>query len=68
MLGKRDGEGEVRPSLEEVQGYSFDDLAKGLASRTISRRQALWFVGAAGLGGLLSTAFSAVAEAKKKKK
>ena len=56
MLRKRDENGEVRPSQEEMmEEYSFDELARGLASGTISRRKALKLVGSAILGaGVLS--------------
>jgi hypothetical protein len=44
--------------------YYFDDLAKGLAAGTISRRQALKWVGAGILGAVLATAgFNEPAEA-----
>ena len=56
-MGKRDEKGEVRPSQEEItEEYSFDELARGLASGTISRRKALKLVGSAILGAGLLTA------------
>jgi hypothetical protein len=64
---------EVRPPWKEAsKEHSLDDLARGLASGTISRRKALWLLGA----GLLSSTplmmlFSENAEARrhgKKKK
>ena len=36
-----------------TEEYSFDELARGLASGTLSRRRALKLVGAAFLGGAL---------------
>ena len=51
MLGKRDENGEVRPSWEEPEEeHFFDDLASGLASGTIPRGRALKLLGAALLG------------------
>jgi hypothetical protein len=43
----------VRSSPESTVEYSFDDLARGLASGTISRRKALKWMGGAFLGGVL---------------
>lgn len=55
MFGKRDENGEVGPSREELtEERSFDELTRGLASGTISRGRALKLVGAAFLGGALS--------------
>ncbi len=54
-------------SLEEweelAEGYSFDELARGLASGTISRGQALKLVGAGILGGALITLWPNEAQA-----
>lgn len=51
--GKRGDDGEERtPLLEEK--YSFDDLAKGVASGAVSRGRALRLAGAAILGSALS--------------
>ena len=54
---RRDENREAHPSREasEVE-YSFDELARGLASGTISRRKALKLVGAAVLGAGVLTA------------
>jgi|SRR5215208_1127579 len=43
----------VPSSVESTVEYSFDDLARGLASGTISRRKALKWLGGAFLGGVL---------------
>jgi hypothetical protein len=40
---------------EEANGWSFDELAKGLASGTMTRRKALRLVGAAVVGGTLAS-------------
>ena len=64
-MRKRDENGEVRPSWEEMtEEYSFDELARGLASGTISRRKALKLVGSAILGaGVLAAIPARPAEA-----
>lgn len=64
LFGKREDEnGEVHVPLL-AERHSFDDLAKGVASGTITRGRALKLAGAAILGGgLLSTFFSQEAEA-----
>jgi hypothetical protein len=52
-----------------TEGHSFDGLAKGLASRGISRGRMLTMVGTAITSGLLGTlAFPNESEAKKRKK
>jgi hypothetical protein len=51
-----------------TERHSFDELAKGLASATISRRRVLTLAGAALLGGVLTPLFPGVAEARKKHK
>jgi hypothetical protein len=38
-----------------TRGHSFDELAKGLASGSVSRRQALRLMGGALLGGMLAS-------------
>lgn len=48
--------------------YAFDELARGWASGTISRGQALKLAGAAFLGGLLSTTFPGIAQARKRRR
>jgi hypothetical protein len=48
---------------DETEEYSFDALAKGLASGTISRRKALKLAGAAILGGGVLALFPQPAEA-----
>ena len=54
---KRDENREVRPSWEETtEEYSFDKLARRLASGTISRRQALKWMGAGIVGAAVATA------------
>ena len=56
-MRKRDENGEVRPSWEEMtEEYSFDELARGLASGTITRRQALKWMGAGIVGAAAATA------------
>lgn len=68
-LGKRDKSEEVRPSLDEVEEeHSFDDLARGLASSSVSRGKALKLAGAALLGSAAVPFLAGTAEAKKKKK
>jgi hypothetical protein len=39
----------------QPRDHSFDELAKGLANRSLSRRYALKWVGAAVMGGLLAS-------------
>jgi hypothetical protein len=52
-----------------TEGHSFDELAKGIANRDISRSRALAMIGTAILGGFLGTfALPNESEAKKKKK
>ncbi len=54
MSEKRNENGEVRPSWEEPEEeYSFDDLARGLASGALSRSRALKLAGAGILGAAL---------------
>lgn len=73
-MTQSNGDGELRSSREEEPlweeeltggGYSLDELAKGMASGTISRGRALKLVGGAFLGGALSfLSFTDVAEAR----
>jgi hypothetical protein len=46
---------ELHTSLDATDASSFDDLAKGLASGTLSRRKALRMMGAAMVGGALAS-------------
>ena len=46
---------------DRLRGHSFDELARGLASGTISRRRALRLVGGALVGGLLTSILGGVA-------
>jgi hypothetical protein len=63
LLGKRDETGEVRLSGEkQTDEYSFDELARGLATGTISRGRALKMMGAAILGGGVLTLLPGVAQ------
>jgi len=63
VLGKRDENGEVHLSQEKpAEEYSFDDLARGLATGTISRGRALKLFGAAILGGGVLTLLPGVAQ------
>ncbi len=73
-MTQSNGDGELRSPREEEPlweealtggGYSLDELAKGMASGTISRGRALKLVGTAFLGGALSfLSFADVAEAR----
>lgn len=73
-MTQSNGDGELRSPREEEPlweeeltggGYSLDELAKGMASGTISRGRALKLVGTAFLGGALSfLSFTDVAEAR----
>jgi hypothetical protein len=64
LFVKRDDNGEVGPSREELrEEHSFDELARGLASGAISRRRALKLVGTAILGAALVPFLPNVAEA-----
>src|SRR3712207_3008844 len=47
--------GEVHSSADSTAEYSFDELARGLASGTVSRRKALKWMGGALLGGVLAS-------------
>jgi hypothetical protein len=64
-LGKRSESEEVRPSSGEVEEHSFDYLARGLASSTISRGKALKLAGAALLGSAAVPFLAGTAQAKK---
>ena len=64
MSAKDLPEGEVRSREDTTEEHSFDELAKGMASGTISRGQALKLVGATILGGTLVGLFPGVAEAR----
>ena len=56
MSEKRNENGEVRPPWREpAEGHSFDDLARGLANGTLSRRQALRWMGGAIAGAVLAS-------------
>ena len=69
MLDKRNENGEVRPSWEEPEEYSFDDLARGLASGSLSRGRALKLAGAGILGAALGVfSLQNDAEAKKRRR
>lgn len=63
-------EGRGNPDRAGVaEEHSFDELAKELARRTVSRRRALKLVGAALLGGVFSfLALPGVAVAKKRRR
>jgi hypothetical protein len=63
MLMKRDEGGENRPSREELEGMSFDDLTAGLADGTITRSRAIKLAGAALLGGALTVLWPGEADA-----
>jgi hypothetical protein len=64
LFGKREENGEVGPSWEQLtEEHSFDELARGLASGAISRRRALKLVGTAILGTALVPLSPGVAEA-----
>ena len=60
---KRDEGGENRPSREELEGMSFDDLTAGLADGTITRAKAIKLAGAALLGGALTVLWADEADA-----
>jgi hypothetical protein len=53
---------------EQIEEHSFEDLAKGLAAGSISRRGMLKLVSATIFGGALSTLFPGVAEARRHRK
>lgn len=65
MIARKDGD--LKQALDQEHstgGYSFDELAKGIASGTISRGQALKLLGGAILGALFaSIAISKMAQA-----
>lgn len=55
MLKASDQNRDAHPSREEqVRGHSFDELAKGIASKSLSRGQALKLAGSALLGSILA--------------
>jgi hypothetical protein len=55
-MGPHEDQNEKAPSLEgKTEGHSFDELAKGLANNTISRRQAFKWFGVAIAGGLVAS-------------
>ncbi len=68
MLMKRDEGEENRPSREELEGMSFDDLTAGLADGAITRAKAIKLAGAALLGGALTVLWADEADARNKKK
>jgi hypothetical protein len=63
MLMKRDEGGEIRPSREELEGMSFDDLSAWLVDGTITRSRAIKLAGAALLGGALTVLWPGEADA-----
>jgi hypothetical protein len=65
---KRDEGGEIRPSREELEGGSFDDLAAELADGTITRARAIKLAGAALFGGALTLLWPGEADARKRRR
>lgn len=66
-MSTEDRSEEVSYREDTTEEYSFDDLARGLANGAISRERVLKVVGAALLGGVLSTAFPGLAEARRRR-
>ncbi len=55
-----------RENLSEK--HSLDELAKGMAKGTLTRRRMLKLAGAALLGGVISAAFPGIAEARHRRR
>jgi hypothetical protein len=66
---KRDESGEIRPSQEELEVGSIDDLAAGLTEVTMTRSRAIKLAGAALLGGTgMMMLFQSPAEARRRRR
>jgi hypothetical protein len=68
LVMKKDEGGEIRPSREELEGGSFDDLAAELVDGTITRARALKLAGAALFGGALTLLWPGEADARKRRR
>ncbi|MCA1688765.1 MAG: hypothetical protein LC714_09325 [Actinobacteria bacterium] len=65
---KRDEGGEIRPSREELNVSSFDDLSEGLTDVTITRSRAIKLAGAALAGSALTILWPGEADAANRKR
>jgi hypothetical protein len=65
---KRDESGEIRPSREELEVGSIDDLAAGLTDVTMTRSRAIKLAGAALAGSALTLFWAGEADARRRRR
>jgi hypothetical protein len=68
VLMKRDVDGEIRPSREELEAASLGDPAASLAGVSVTRARAIKLAGAALAGSAFGLLWAAEADARKKKR